>query len=318
MGKDERKKVFFPQLFRPKVFDMDFPKKFFMVFLNSPCWETHKNAMGKDERKKVFFSQLFRPKVFDMDFPKKFFVVFLNSPCWETHKNAIKKRKKKGGTYLPDLSSARCTSLSFAFWKLFPSAPLVLRHDAIKTWKRPLSVLWPPRAAPLPPPGVSWRTSAAFCGNLGGARRPNYWVLVAKSQTERWKPGRPSARVRRPETATQWFQPNGSGSGVGWGWHWRNLMPWLQTRSIVPCKLHIYGLNLQMVWSFESLNEFDIGLNDEVRASGKTYKTKLCCLQANLCRKWNILCRLSPIYKMTSFSTHMMFRNATFRRGGLR
>ena len=29
MGKDERKKVFFSQLFRPKVFDIDFPQKVF-------------------------------------------------------------------------------------------------------------------------------------------------------------------------------------------------------------------------------------------------------------------------------------------------
>jgi hypothetical protein len=28
-GKDDRKKVFFSQLFRPKVFDMDFPPKVF-------------------------------------------------------------------------------------------------------------------------------------------------------------------------------------------------------------------------------------------------------------------------------------------------
>jgi hypothetical protein len=52
--------------------------------------------------------------------PKKCFMVFLNSPCWETHKNAINKsqklkKRKKGGTYLPDLSSARYTSLSFFF-----------------------------------------------------------------------------------------------------------------------------------------------------------------------------------------------------------
>jgi hypothetical protein len=32
MGKDERKKVVFSQLFRPKVFDTDFPKKFYGVF----------------------------------------------------------------------------------------------------------------------------------------------------------------------------------------------------------------------------------------------------------------------------------------------
>jgi hypothetical protein len=29
MGKDERKKVFFSQLFRPKVFDINFPQKVF-------------------------------------------------------------------------------------------------------------------------------------------------------------------------------------------------------------------------------------------------------------------------------------------------
>jgi hypothetical protein len=27
MGKDDRKKVFFSQIFRPEVFDMDFPQK---------------------------------------------------------------------------------------------------------------------------------------------------------------------------------------------------------------------------------------------------------------------------------------------------
>jgi hypothetical protein len=36
-GKDDRKKVFFPQLFRPKASDMDFPQKVFVVFLNAPC-----------------------------------------------------------------------------------------------------------------------------------------------------------------------------------------------------------------------------------------------------------------------------------------
>jgi hypothetical protein len=33
MGKDDRKKIFFSQVFRPKVFDMDFPQKvFYSVF----------------------------------------------------------------------------------------------------------------------------------------------------------------------------------------------------------------------------------------------------------------------------------------------
>jgi hypothetical protein len=31
-GKYDRKRLFFPQLFRPKVFDMDFPQKFFNGF----------------------------------------------------------------------------------------------------------------------------------------------------------------------------------------------------------------------------------------------------------------------------------------------
>jgi hypothetical protein len=35
--KDDRKKVFFSTFFGKKVFDMDFPKKVFVVFLNSPC-----------------------------------------------------------------------------------------------------------------------------------------------------------------------------------------------------------------------------------------------------------------------------------------
>jgi hypothetical protein len=33
----KRRQDFFPQLFRPKAFDMGFPKKVLMVFLNSPC-----------------------------------------------------------------------------------------------------------------------------------------------------------------------------------------------------------------------------------------------------------------------------------------
>jgi hypothetical protein len=72
----------------------------------------------------VFFSQLFRPKVFDMDFPKSFYGVFelpLLRNAQKRHKNLKNlKNLKKGGTYLPDLSSARYTSLSF----FFSSAPL--------------------------------------------------------------------------------------------------------------------------------------------------------------------------------------------------
>jgi hypothetical protein len=36
MGKDERKQVLFSQLFRPKVFDMDFPQKVFDAVFELP------------------------------------------------------------------------------------------------------------------------------------------------------------------------------------------------------------------------------------------------------------------------------------------
>jgi hypothetical protein len=49
-GEIRQEKSFFPQLFRPKVFDMNFPQKVFMVFLNSPCRETHKNAIKKSQK----------------------------------------------------------------------------------------------------------------------------------------------------------------------------------------------------------------------------------------------------------------------------
>jgi hypothetical protein len=64
MGKDDRKKVFFSQLFRPKVFDMDFPQKVFYSAFELLLLRTHKNAMGKDERKKVFSFSTFSAKSF--------------------------------------------------------------------------------------------------------------------------------------------------------------------------------------------------------------------------------------------------------------
>jgi hypothetical protein len=38
-GKDDRKKVFFSQLFRPKVFDMDFLQKVFYGVFELPLFE---------------------------------------------------------------------------------------------------------------------------------------------------------------------------------------------------------------------------------------------------------------------------------------
>jgi hypothetical protein len=100
-----------------------------MVFLGSSCRETAKNAIKQSRwenttGKRFFFSQLFRPKVFDMDFPQKVFYSAFELPllrnAQKRHKK--KKNKKKKGTMVPDLSSARYTSLSFFFF----SAPLVL------------------------------------------------------------------------------------------------------------------------------------------------------------------------------------------------
>jgi hypothetical protein len=79
MGKDERKKGFFPQLFRPKAFDMHFPQKVFYGVFELPLLR-NAQKLGKNERGGGE-SQLFRPNVFDMYFPQKVFVVFLNSPC---------------------------------------------------------------------------------------------------------------------------------------------------------------------------------------------------------------------------------------------
>jgi hypothetical protein len=80
MGKDERKKVFFPQLFWPKVFDMYFPQKVFYGVFELPLLRNAQKRWVKTKGKKKK-SQLFRPKVFDMYFPQKVFMVFLNSPC---------------------------------------------------------------------------------------------------------------------------------------------------------------------------------------------------------------------------------------------
>jgi hypothetical protein len=52
MGKDDRKKVFFSQLFRPKVFDMDFPKKVFDMDLLRNAKKRHKKYSQKLKKKK--------------------------------------------------------------------------------------------------------------------------------------------------------------------------------------------------------------------------------------------------------------------------
>jgi hypothetical protein len=128
----------------------------FMVFLGSSCRETAKNAikksMGKDERKNK--SQLFGPKV------KSFYGVF-ELPLLRNAQKRHKKitHKKRGGTYLPDLSSARYTSLSF-FFSSAPLGPvpvqlerkLKLKHQHFASSGKCQNV---PRAAPLVPSAPS-------------------------------------------------------------------------------------------------------------------------------------------------------------------
>jgi hypothetical protein len=79
-----------------------FARFFFIAFLNSPCYETPKNAIKKksnkttegktkktEEKKTAFF-------VMSPDghfFGKKVFFVFLNSPCYETPKKRLKKNR---------------------------------------------------------------------------------------------------------------------------------------------------------------------------------------------------------------------------------
>jgi hypothetical protein len=48
MGKDERKKVFFSQLFRPKVFDIDFPQKVFSGVFELPLLRNAQKRHNKN------------------------------------------------------------------------------------------------------------------------------------------------------------------------------------------------------------------------------------------------------------------------------
>jgi hypothetical protein len=48
MGKDERKKVFFSQLFRPKVFDIDFPQKVFYGVFELPLLRNAQKRHNKN------------------------------------------------------------------------------------------------------------------------------------------------------------------------------------------------------------------------------------------------------------------------------
>jgi hypothetical protein len=104
--------------------------RFLGLILENSCRETAKNAIKKNRWEKTkgisFFSQLFHSKVFDMDFPQKVFYGVFELPLLRNaqtrHKKNHKIKKKKRGRYLPDLSSARYTSLSFVFFFGTPRA----------------------------------------------------------------------------------------------------------------------------------------------------------------------------------------------------
>jgi hypothetical protein len=78
MGKDERKHLFFSQLFRPKVFDMDFPQKVFCGVFELPLLRN-----GQKRHKSI---------------------------------SKLKKKKRKAPTYPIYWPSARYTSLSIFFF----------------------------------------------------------------------------------------------------------------------------------------------------------------------------------------------------------
>jgi hypothetical protein len=79
LGKDERKKGIFSQLFRPKVFDIDFPQKVFDGVFELPLL---RNAQKRHK------------------------------------KNLKKNRKKQKGTYLPDLLAICQIHPRFIFFSL--------------------------------------------------------------------------------------------------------------------------------------------------------------------------------------------------------
>jgi hypothetical protein len=84
MGKEpkaERKKVFFPQLFRPKVFDMYFPQKVFYGVFELPLLRNAQKRWVKTKGKKQKNLNFFGQKFLTCAFPKKFFMVFLKPPC---------------------------------------------------------------------------------------------------------------------------------------------------------------------------------------------------------------------------------------------
>ena len=94
MGKDERKKVFFPQLFRPKVFDMYFPQKVFYGVFEPPLLRNAQKrwVKTKGEKKNLnFFGQKFLTCIS----PKSFLWCF-RTPLVEKRTKALGKDERGG------------------------------------------------------------------------------------------------------------------------------------------------------------------------------------------------------------------------------
>jgi hypothetical protein len=133
MGKGDRNKVYFIQLFRPIVFDMDFPQFVFGVFelpllriaqkrhhfFFKGTYLPHLVAICQIH---VGFNKLFgapwcffwRLRKFPRFFISRFFTPLV--PCYETPKNTTpKKEKRKASGCFLFWGCGKCTSLSSSF-----------------------------------------------------------------------------------------------------------------------------------------------------------------------------------------------------------
>jgi hypothetical protein len=88
MGKDDRKKVFFPQLFRPKVFDMDFRQKVFYGVFELPllrnAQKRHKKYSQKLKKESTYLPHLVAICQIYGGFKKKIFGAPRIRPCTHT------------------------------------------------------------------------------------------------------------------------------------------------------------------------------------------------------------------------------------------
>jgi hypothetical protein len=107
MGKDERKKVVFSQLFRPKVFVIDFPQKVFYGVFELPLLRNAKNAIKKLKKLKKKQKGTYLPDLLAIcQIYPRFIFFFLRRPSVPSPKGSRKKKRKRKSdvpTYLPFL-----------------------------------------------------------------------------------------------------------------------------------------------------------------------------------------------------------------------